>query len=151
MQLLNHSHIECILNGHRWTGWAEDDPPYESEFEDAAELKTGQDGGLYGLGMPQLGGILTLKAQPASPSVQWCIQQEQMRKNAHKQRQALRVYTGSFSDPVLGVSYEMAGGVILMFPATLVANQTYEARIQFEEITSSVDGGNFNAPLDSDA
>ena len=81
---------------------------------------------MYGTVMPVLGGIYRFKMQPASPTVQWAIQQEQMRKNSVKQRSALRSYTGSFSDPVQGVSYELAGGVIMQFPATLVANTTYE-------------------------
>ena len=151
MQLLSHAHVECIINGHRCVGWAEDDPPYEWEYEDAADLVQGAEGGLYGIGHARFGGILTLKFQPASPSTQWCMQQEQLRKNSHEMRTALRVYEGSFSDPVQGVSWQMAGGVILMFPATRVANQTYEARVQFEKITANVDGGTFHPPLASDA
>ena len=28
MQVLSHAHIECIINGHRLTGFAEEDRPY---------------------------------------------------------------------------------------------------------------------------
>lgn len=150
-QFLAHSHIECTLNGHRFVGWAEDDPPYEWEFEDAIEIKEGQDGGLYGLGLPRLGGNLTLKLQPASPSTQWCMQQEQMRKNSHVERSAIRIYEGTFSDPVQSVEWRLEGGLIMMLPATRVANMTYEAKFRFERITASVDGGTFHAPLVSDA
>ena len=151
MQLLSHAHIDLRLNGHRFNGWAEDDPPYEWEIEDAVEFKEGQDGGLYGVSMPRLGGVLRLKLAPTSPSTQWCIQQEQLRKNALKQRTRLRTYAGTFADPVQGISYGLSGGAILMFPPTLVAGLTYEPAIRFEEITSEVDGGIFHAPLSSDA
>ena len=150
-QFLSHAHVELIINGHRFVGWAEDDPPYEWEFEDAAEFKEGQDGGLYGIGNPRLGGVLTFKLQPASPSTQWSMQQEQLRKNAHIEKSALRVYAGSFSDPVQSVSWQLEGGVIQMLPATRVPNQTYEGKIRFEKITANVDGGTFHPPLTSDA
>ena len=96
-------------------------------------------------------GFLRLKLAPTSPSTQWCIEQEQLRKNNIKDRTRLRVYAGSFADPVQGTSYTLAGGAILQFPATWVAGQTYEAAIRFEEITSDVSGGVFHPPLTSDA
>ena len=151
MQLLSHSHIECLINGFRFTGWAEDDPPYSWEFEDAAEFKKGQDGGLYGMSMPEFGGIFRFMMNPASPVSQWAMQQEQMRKNSHLNRSRLRVFSGTFSDPVQGVSWRMEGGAILQFPATRVAGVSYEGALQFEQITASVDGGVFYAPLASDS
>ena len=150
-QLLSHAHIECIINGHRFTGWAEDDPPYEWEEEDSAEFKTGQDGGMYGLSKPEFGGMFRFKLQPASPTTQWAMQQEQMRKNSVKSRAAVRIYSGTFNDPVASTSWRMAGGVIQNFPSTRTANLTYEGTIMFEELTSQVDGGKFHPPLTSDA
>ena len=147
MQTLSHAHIECLINGHRFTGWAEDDPPYEWEFEEAAEFVEGQDGGLYGVSMPRLGCGFMFKMAPNSPTTQWAMQQEQMRKNSHLNRNSLRVYEGTFSDPVQGVSWHMAGGAIKLFPATRVAGVTYEGSLRFELITASVDGGVFQAPL----
>lgn len=151
MQLRSHAHIECILNGHRVIGWAEEDPPYEFEYEDAAEYVEGHDGGLYGLGRPRLGGTFMLKLQPTSPTTQWAVKQEQERKNAHKEKRALRVYSGSISDPVQGVEATLSGGGIIMIPAFPIANQTFEVRFMFEEIESSVDGGTFHPPRMSDA
>ena len=150
MQLLHHSHLECIINGHRFVGWASDNPPYEFNFEDAVEVEEGQDGGLYGIGLPRLGGEAVFKLMPTSPTCQWCMQQEQLRKNAHKMGAALRVYAGTFSDPVQNVRWNLAGGLIIMFPAIRVAGQTYEVRLRFEEITASVDGGVFHPPGTSD-
>ena len=149
MQLLSHAHIDCLMNGHRFTGWAEDDPPYSWEYEDAVEMTEGQDGGLYGVSMPRFGGTYNFMVEPSSPTCQWAMQQEQMRKNAHLNRSALRIYSGVFSDPVQGVSWRMEGGVIVQLPATRVANLSYEGSIRFELITAQVDGGIFHAPLSS--
>lgn len=151
MQLLQFSHINLTLNGHRFVGWANEDPPVDWEFEEAAELEDGPDGGVYGSGVPRFGGIMVAKVQPASPSAQWCMQQEQLRKNAHRMRTRLRVYSGTYSDPVQNVSWALQGGIILMFPAVSTAKKTYEARMRFEVITATVDGGRFHAPLVSDA
>ena len=148
-QLLSQSHIECIINGHRFTNWANEDPPYDFEEEDAIETETGSDGGLYVHGMPKFGAIFVFKMFPSSPTTQWAIQQEQLRKNAYKNRTAVKVYEGTLTNSVQGVSFSMAGGYILNFPATLVPNKTYEGRIQFEEIISNVDGGVFHPPLTS--
>ena len=151
MQILNNSHIECIINGHTIEGWASDDPPWEVEQDDATTAEKGADGGLYVSGMPELGGTLMLKLSPSSPSTQWAIQQEQMRKNSHKDKSALIVYSGTLSDPVQGVSHDFAGGVIMNFPAVRpAAGQTYEAKLMFEEITSNVDGGTFHPVGTSD-
>ena len=150
-QLKSHRHVECVLNGHRITGWSDDDPPYEFEYEDSIEIKRGQDGGLYGSSMPNFGGKFTIKLDPTSPSAQWCMQQEQLRKNAMKNNTAIRTYSGTFSDPVQGVSWRLEGGFIMKFPSTSIANTSYEAMLEFEEITANVDGGTFHAPLNSDA
>ena len=149
MQLLSHAHVECILNGFRFTGWAEDDPPYSWEYEDSSERKKGQDGGLYGMSMPAFGGVFQFMMDPSSPVAQWAMQQEQMRKNSHLNRSRLRVYSGTFSDSVQGVSWRLEGGVIVNFPATRVPGVSYEGSLEFELITAQVDGGVFNAPLSS--
>ena len=144
-QLLAHAHRELILNGFRINdGWADNDPPIDFEFEDAIEEKTGQDGGSYGLSKPSLGCIMTIFLQPNAPGTQWCINQEQMRKNSLRQRTALRIYAGIYTDPAQNVTYRVEGGVIKMFPAVQIPNKTYEAKMKFELIESLVDGGVFH-------
>ena len=150
MQLLSHASVKIILNGHMITGMSSDEPSYEWEFEDAAEIETGTDAGMYGVSKPSVGGIFTIKLAPTSPSAQWCMQQETLRSNAVLQGTTLRVYEGSFSDQATGVSWGMTGGVILMFPKTRVAGVAYEAKLQFEKITSQVDGGVFRPPFTSE-
>ena len=150
MYLPAHAHVDLLLNGHRVVGWAEDDPPYDWDYEESSQRKRGQDGTLYGLSLPAFGGTFRGMLQPGSPSTRWCIQQEQLRKNAIKDRMRPRVFGGSFSDPAFGLSYTLSGGIIVIFPATMVANRSYEFSIEFEEITSSVDGAVFQPPLASD-
>ena len=152
MQHGSHSHIDFILNGHRFGGWAEDNPPYDFEYESATETQHGQDGGVFVLGIPMFGLIATFKFLASSPSTQWCIQQEQIRKNSHREKTAQRVYAGSFGDPVRNVSLTLSGGFLPdQLPAFPVAGAVYEAKFQFELAESLVDGGVFHPPLTSDA
>lgn len=144
MQLRSHAHIKVVINGHVFVSWSDDDPPYDFESEDAAELKRGQDGGLWGLGMPSFGAVFKFMMQPTSPTAQWAVQQEQIRKNAHKAGDSLRIYTGTITDTSVNISFSMSGGVIMKFPPVVIANKTYEGTIEFEEITSNVDGGVFS-------
>ena len=91
------------------------------------------------------------KCPPRHQPRQWAIQQEQLRKNAHKEKAPLVDYSGTLSDPVQGVSHDFAGGVIMNFPAVRpAAGQTYEGSLEFEEITSNVDGGTFHPVGTSD-
>lgn len=150
MQTRSHAHLEVTINGHEVVGWAEDDPPYEFEEEDLVETKRGQDGGLYGLSMPHLGGDITLKLSPTSPTTQWAIQQKQEFKTAEKDKAAQTVYEGTFNDPVAGVNMNLAGGVFVNCPSFPTAGQTFEVMFRFEEFTSEVDGGTFHPPLTSE-
>ena len=58
------ANMECIINGHRFVGWAAEDPPFEFDYEDAVDTEFGPDGALYAMGMPSLGGTWTFKMFP---------------------------------------------------------------------------------------
>ena len=147
VQTLSHAHIRCILNGHLFVGWAEDDPPYDFEYDDAVEKKKGQDGGLYLMGKPELGGVLTVKLAPNSPSCKKCMEWEEERKVATIQGDKFTTFSGSFRDRSAGVVWRLQGGAIQKLPATRTANQTYEGMFVFERIIADVGGGSFRAPL----
>ena len=110
------AHISIILNGHRLTGWADEDPPFAFEYEESSERTRGADGGLYAMGMPTYGGTFTFKVFSTSPTAQWAMQNEQMRKNAHTSGDPERTYSGTYSNPVTGISFRMEGGIIATFP-----------------------------------
>ena len=145
-QQQSFSHIDAIINGHRFTGWANESPPYSFEQEESSVRSVGPDGGLYALGMAAFGNSWTFKLQPNSPTAQWCVQQEQMRKDAHAEGEPLRTYSGTLVDNALGTDVRLEGGVIVKLPAVIVPGETYEGMIQFENVASNVDGGNFRAP-----
>ena len=148
-QLESFAHLECIINGFRFSGWADEDPPFEFDFDDSAEFTEGADGGMYVLGMPAFGGGFTFKMFSTSPVSQWAMQNEQIRKDLIKSGTPARPYSGTLVNPGTGVSYRLDGGFIRKFPAVAIPGQTYEGMLRFEEITSLVDGGTFNPPLTS--
>ena len=80
-QFLSHAHIECIINGHQVTGWADEDPPYSFPVESSKEFQVGADGALYGISKPMFGGAFHFMVQPSSPTAQWAMVQEQIRKD----------------------------------------------------------------------
>ena len=100
-QLESYAHLECIINGFRFSGWADEDPPFEFDFEESSERTRGADGGLYALGMPTYGGTWTFKVFPTAPPAQWAMQNEQMRKDAHKDGSPERTIPAPSATPVL--------------------------------------------------
>ena len=143
-QLLSNAHINLIINGHRFSGFADEDRPVEFPGgEDFFTLSTGPDGALYGMAIPMFGGPITVRLEPSSPSVQWAVQQNNMRKNALKSGDPFTIYDGSYSDPAQGRSARVAGGVFMQCPEMPEANVTFEIQFHFEEIFSNVDGGTF--------
>ena len=150
-QMESFAHVEIIVNGHRFSGYADEDPPVEFEYESSSDRVRGADGGLYGKGMPVYGGMFTFKMLSTSPTTQWAIQQEQLRKDSHMDGTPQTLFNGTYVNPSTGVSYRMEGGMIDLFPATQVPGVTYEGSIDFEVITSLVDGGTFNPPRVSTA
>ena len=141
------AHIKVILNGFSFSGWADEDPPYDFDFEESSDRTHGRDGALYVLGIPMYGGVFTFKMMADSPAAQWAVQQEQFRKDAHLMGNPLRGYSGTIVDNATGTNYRLEGGVIVMFPAVIIPGKVYEGSIEFEQIASNVDGGRFRAPL----
>ena len=141
------AHIQVILNGHVFSAWADEDPPYDFEFEESSDRTRGRDGGLYVLGLPMFGGMFTFKMMADSPTAQWAVQQEQFRKDAHLMGNPLRGYSGTIVDNAAGTNSRLEGGVIVIFPAVIIPGQVYEGSLDFEQIASNVDGGRFRAPL----
>ena len=139
--------IKCIINGEEFQGWADDDPPYTFTFEESTERTMGRDGALYALGLPMYGGQFEFRMQANSPTTQWAIQQEQLRKNAHRDGTPFTGYEGTLSDPVTNISYRMDGGVIVLLPAVAVPGETYVGQLYFESIASNVDAAQTRGPL----
>ena len=151
MQIQSFAHLDLIINGHRFVGWADEDPPIDWEFEDMNEVAHGADGGAYILSKPDLGGMMTVKLFATSPSTQWLIQQRAMRDNALVDKSAITIYSGSFGDAVQGATWELSGGWLDNVPLVAMPNVTFEARLGFERIVPNVDGATYQPPLSSAA
>ena len=144
MQILPNAHIECIINGHRITGLAEEDRPYEfAAGEDLIETQVGADGGVYATSKPMFGGEFTIRLQPTSPSTQWFIRQKEAWKQSLINSTATVIYEGSYADPAQGRSARMEGGVLQKCPDINEPGQSFEVVLYFERIVVNVDGAIF--------
>ena len=144
----SNAQISVILNDHRVIGWAEEDPPYEFEWPDLADIKTGADGGKYGMAIPDFGCGFTLKLSDVSPSLQHFIRERTRHMNALRQGIAIPVFQGSITDLSFGVSGTFQGGWIANAPGFPGgAGSTNEVMFGFELWTPAVEGGSFTAPL----
>ena len=150
MSIPSHAYIELILNGHRFTTWADDDPPYMIDDPDSATYKLGQDGKQFGLGLPVFGGTFRIRLAPHSPSVQWCIEREAERMQRLRNRVRAQAFNGTLSDVANNNHWTFKGGSILRFPRMTIANQTYEASWQFEQIIPNVSSGSFAERFDEE-
>ena len=152
MQLLNHAHVEFIIDDERMTGWADEESPVE--FPDGAgraEFKTGADGGVYGVGKAMFGGAVVMKFAPTSPSVQYWIQRNEEYKQTQINGERTRIYSGSYSDSVQGRSARCEGGALMDCPDMSTPGVTFEVTIFYERIIGNVDGAVFHPPLTSDS
>lgn len=148
MQTLNNAHIECIINGHRVTGLADEDRPFEFQTgEDMADISYGPDGGMYGTNNAMFGGTFTVRVQPASPTAQWGMKEKESWKQALLNGEATTVFNGSYADPVQGRNARMEGGILLQCPDMSEPGQTFEIVFQFERIITNVDAATFLAPV----
>ena len=149
-QILSHAHIELEIGGHTFLGYADEDRPVEFDGgADRISTSVGKDGGLYGVDEAMLGGDITIRLAPTSPSAQWCITENQMRKDTVMAGgDATPIYDGSYNDNSQGRAAELLGGVLVACPDMVEPGVTFEVMFRFEQIISSVDGATFTAPRD---
>ena len=151
-QFLSHAHIEFEVGGHTFVGYADEDRPIEFDGgADRISTSVGKDGGLYGVDEAMLGGDITVRLSPTSPSAQWCIMENQMRKDGLAEGGATPIYDGSYNDSAQGRSAELLGGVLVTCPDMVEPGVTFEVMFRFEQIISSVDGATFTAPRENAA
>lgn len=131
--------IQLLLNGHRFTGFADEDPAVEFDSVDLAEITTGRDGTLHADDTGVLGGPVTIKLLPGSESVKQCL-----RWKAERDRGEHTEFEGTFADPTLGFSAALRGGIFMSCPTMTVPGQTFEVVFHFEEIVPDADGANFS-------
>ena len=152
VQILNHAHVSTVLNGHRFTGWANEDRPVEFPTgDDMVNFELGKDGGVYGDNVPMFGGKIIFRMAPTSPTAQWAVQQKENWKQAQINQTETTIYEGVYSDPIQGRSARLEGGFFVQCPDMIEPGQTFEIHVYFERITGNADGAKFRPPLASDA
>lgn len=151
MSMASHNHIDIILNGHTMVGFADEDPPYDLEFEATSERRIGPAGNVYTLEKALQTATLRVRLAPHSPSTRWFID----RYNERVERQTARVegpfFTGSISDVAKNTNWGLFGGFIVNVPGFTKPFATYEAELFFERVVPNVAGGRFHQRLEDSA
>ena len=140
MSLWSHDWVEITLNGHTVTGFSDDNPPWMFDQESSATFKTPADGGRFGLSLPNLGGILTIKLRPDSPSASYFCQREAERKERIINRRRPQIFQGSIVDTVNNHHWTLVNVAIEKLPAVCVADLTYEAILNVERMIENIEG-----------
>ena len=136
----SHRDIVFILDGHRVTGFAEDDPPVDFPAIELLTEKYGQDGQMYVMSTARRGGQFTVKLLPTSPTTKlW------MRHHAEIQNGAIKNYAGSYADPNLDYDTLIRGAKLKTAPSTVVPGVTAEFVFVAQELIPEFDNANFAA------
>ena len=147
-QILSNAHIECIFNGHRIEGLADEDRPFEFPSpEDMVDIQVGADGGVYGMSVVQFGGPFIVRLAPNSPSAAWAITKREAWKQAQINGEAIETFSGTYADPVQGRQVTFEGGVMLRCPDMVEPGQTFEFAFYFERMIPNTEAGKWLAPL----
>lgn len=152
-QIWSSAHSICIINGHEVNGLAREDRPFEwNTGQDMYNLMRGEDGGLYGVAnLEDIGGTLTMRLAPNSPTSKWAVDEKQAWRNSILRRQGFRNYNCSLADPVQGRSIRASGGFLLRAAHLPEPGQTHEVHFAWELLDPNVAGALFRAPFSSDA
>ena len=142
---LSNSAIVFILNGHRFSGFADEDPPVDFEVPEIATANFGKDGGLYTNDTGKRGGELTVKLLPASPSTKWMMRNHSLIKTG-----SIIHWSGTYSDPNLSYHSVLRGGVLTKAPNATPPGQNAEFMFVFEEIIPDYDSARFSASIQAD-
>lgn len=136
--ILSHRHIELVINGHRFDGYADDDSPVEFPDMELVDTQRGKDGTLYGTDTAMIGGEVTVKLLPVSQSAIRVL-----RWFDEIQRGARLEFEGNYGDAELNYSAQMRGGFLKRCPAMIDPGKTFEVVFEFEQIIPDMDGARF--------
>lgn len=136
---LSWRHIELILNGHRFQGWSDDDPPVEFPDIDLVNVVTGKDGAAYYSDTGMLGGEVTIKLLPTSESAKRCLRWLEERDSG-----ARLEFEGTYGDSEIGFSAALRGGALRTCRPATVPDQNFEVVFHFEEIIPDYDAAQFS-------
>ena len=148
-QILTYTQCRIILNGHESSGWADEDPPWMLDPIDRPmatdQLGVGT-GNRYGLAKLDLGRDLTLKLEPSSEDVQWCLQQVRAWYSDIEQGRAPKQYEGSIKYLSQGTSWSLSGGRPQECDPMFYPGQTFTAMYRFDRVIDGTEAGTFTRP-----
>ena len=152
-QIFSNAHIDCVIDGHRVEGLADEERPFD--FGDGDDrfniVRSRNDGGMYASANARVGGPFTLRLAPTSPTAAWLIERNEEQKRAQREGQAIRIFEITFSDSVQGRETRMEGCLLQKCPDQVEAGITFEVMFECEIIETNNDGARFTAPLTSAA
>ncbi|MBF2753946.1 MAG: hypothetical protein ISN29_01620 [Gammaproteobacteria bacterium AqS3] len=155
MFLPSHAHVECILNGHRITEWADNDPPYSLEFNEQVHVYHGHDGALYPMSSSDLGGSLSFYVVPHSKDSQWLLDREKERQKNIITREPGTEFNGILQDVVTGIKVSLERGFLISTSKFPSAGQPFEATFTFERMIPEYESTRpfvgVNAPTSDDS
>ena len=132
---LSFRHVSLQINGHSFSGWADEDPPVDFESLDLLEATFGRSGDMYISDRGKRGGEVTVKLLPTSPSAVRCLQWlNESLKDADLD------FNGIYADTKLNIGLTMKNGKFKMCDTTVVDGKTFECTWLFEELIPDVDG-----------
>lgn len=136
---ISQQHQVLILNGHRFSGFADEEPAVELEPVELLMEKWSKDGALHGVGTNRKGGQMTVKLQPTSPSAKWMLGQ-----HAEIQRGERIEWNGTYGDPGLNYDQTLRGGLLKSCPFGTSPDQTFEVVLIFERVTPDYGAADFS-------
>lgn len=134
----SHLHQVLILNGHRFTGLSDDDPPIDVPDIDLLEYKYGMDGTMHTKSTNVKGGEVPVKLLSSSLSAKFLLTQFSLIQGG-----ARILWSGSYGDADLGYSVQMLGGKLLRCPPSVVPGKTFEAVFVFEQLIPEYSAAQF--------
>ena len=132
---LSNRNIELILEGVRITGFAAVDRPVEHSSEPLITKKVGADGTHYNTDTGDLGGMVTIRLAPNSPSVPFFLKKRAIRRA----RGFIPSSNGSYSSFEEGKQLEYIGISYEQIPPTYEPGADYEVMLDVEDLDEAAD------------
>ena len=133
------------LNGHQVEGWSQDEDALTMPDEvELATVTRGGDGQMFGASTAEIGGPITIKLLPTSPSTKFFLRQvERIRTNS-----APNDWSGTVENVVLGYSVSLDGGILVRAPYGHTVGKGAAATrmftIEFETVSPNYDAALFD-------
>lgn len=135
---ISSTHLDLVLNGIRFEGYADEDPPVDFDAIEVATVTRGKDGTMYSMGTGMQGGRVTVKLLPTSPTTARLIQ-----LHSQIQRGGKITWRGTYGDPDLNIFTQLEGGVLVEAPPAVSPGKTAEFVFEFERAVPLFDAARF--------